>query len=146
LEARPAAAYGGVRRQELTGVGAAAQDRKYGRRRSRPAGVTLKEGRIMKTTDTAAEQLPDEQPDGTSAKTPKKRAKPPVRKPAPEIPPGDKLLLTAQEVSALTGLHVDVVYRWGKSGRLPSLRLGRTVRFPRVAIERWIERYQQGGE
>jgi excisionase family DNA binding protein len=58
----------------------------------------------------------------------------------------EKLLLTAAEVAGLTGLHQDVVYRWGKSGRFPTLRVNRTVRFPRRAIEAWIERNQQGGE
>lgn len=75
-----------------------------------------------------------------------KRAKPPVRKPVPSIPTAEKLLLTAGEVAALTGLHPDVVYKWGKAGTFPTLRVNRRVRFPRRAIEAWIERNQQGGE
>jgi excisionase family DNA binding protein len=51
----------------------------------------------------------------------------------------EKLLLTAAEVAALTGLHQDVVYRLGAGGIFPTLRMGRRVRFPRRAIEAWIE-------
>ncbi len=47
-----------------------------------------------------------------------------------ELPP----TLTADEVAGLLRISRWQCYELAKSGRLPSLRLGRSVRFPRRAV------------
>ena len=55
------------------------------------------------------------------------------------IPLAEKLLLSAQEVAVLTGLHPDDVYRLGADGTLPTLKINRRTKFPTAGIIRWIE-------
>lgn len=98
----------------------------------------------MSRKTNAAAALPADDNDDAAEKP--KRARPPQRKAVPVVPLGEKLLLSAIEVAGLTGLHPDVVYKWGSNGTFPVLRSGSRVRFPRRAIEAWIERNSTGGE
>lgn len=41
----------------------------------------------------------------------------------------DKKLYTAKELSAVLGVSEDTVWRWGREGKLRTVRIGRTVRF-----------------
>lgn len=49
-------------------------------------------------------------------------------------------LLTPKEVAALLCLPVSTVYELARSGRLPSLRIGRAVRFEQHDLESFIAR------
>lgn len=53
----------------------------------------------------------------------------------------NNLLLTAQEVADLLKISRALAYKWLMDGTLPALRapVGRMVRVPRAALERWIE-------
>lgn len=53
---------------------------------------------------------------------------------------GGPLLLRIREVQKLTGYSRAHVYKMINQGRLPVVRLGKTVRIPRQGLERWLER------
>jgi excisionase family DNA binding protein len=57
-----------------------------------------------------------------------------------------KRLLRAREVAEITGWSLAKVYSMALSGDLPSLRAGRSVRYPLTALERWIEANTTGGD
>ena len=48
-------------------------------------------------------------------------------------------LLNASEVAALLRVHLKTIYLLAGAGRLPVIRIGRTVRFPKAAIERLLQ-------
>jgi excisionase family DNA binding protein len=50
----------------------------------------------------------------------------------------DKTLLRAEEVARLLGIGRSKTYELIARGELPSLRIGRLVRVPRHALDRWI--------
>ncbi len=50
----------------------------------------------------------------------------------------EPLLLKANEVGKLLGLGRSKVFAMVAAGQLPALRIGRSVRVPREALERWI--------
>lgn len=50
----------------------------------------------------------------------------------------DRALLRAEEVARLLGIGRSKTYELIASGELPSLRIGRLVRVPRHALDRWI--------
>jgi excisionase family DNA binding protein len=53
--------------------------------------------------------------------------------------------LTAAEVGSLLKVHPRTILRLAaEDASMPTLRLGRTVRFPRAELERWLERKRQG--
>ncbi len=47
-------------------------------------------------------------------------------------------LLTADELARVLRVGRTTVYRWAKEGRLPSVKIGKTVRFNRLEIEKII--------
>ena len=49
-----------------------------------------------------------------------------------------KLLLRVTEVAYLLGLSRSEIYKLISSSDLPSIRIGRSVRVPRGALELWI--------
>ena len=51
----------------------------------------------------------------------------------------EPLLLRAGEVASLLGLGRSTVFALLAAGELPVIRIGRSVRVPRVALERWID-------
>jgi excisionase family DNA binding protein len=51
---------------------------------------------------------------------------------------GRRELLTAEELAALLNVSEKTVYRWGKSGSLPSVRLGAAVRFEPAVVSVWL--------
>lgn len=55
----------------------------------------------------------------------------------------EPLLLRAGEVARLLGLGRSKVFAMLAAGELPAIRFGRSVRVPRVALERWIEERTQ---
>ena len=54
------------------------------------------------------------------------------------------LLYRATEVASLTGLSKQMIYQLAAEGRIPSLRIGRSVRFPSAELETWIRRLSTG--
>jgi excisionase family DNA binding protein len=55
-------------------------------------------------------------------------------------------LLRPEQVSEMTGLSRGKVYAMAATGELPSIRAGRSVRFPLGALTRWILANTRGGE
>jgi len=53
--------------------------------------------------------------------------------------PVEPLLLRAGEVARLLGLGRSSVFALLAAGELPVVRIGRCVRVPRIALERWID-------
>jgi len=49
------------------------------------------------------------------------------------------LLLRTGEVGKLLGLGRSKVFAMPAAGQLPAIRIGRSVRVPRLALDRWIE-------
>jgi excisionase family DNA binding protein len=61
---------------------------------------------------------------------------------APEAPPD---YLTAEDVAARVKVSPPTIYRWSLDDpSMPTLRIGRTVRFPRERLERWLRGREQG--
>jgi excisionase family DNA binding protein len=58
---------------------------------------------------------------------------------------GAERLLDAGEVAAILHVARSWVYEETRHGRMPHVRLGRYVRYRRVAIEEWV-RDLEGGE
>lgn len=52
----------------------------------------------------------------------------------------EKLLLKVSDVIKATGYCRSVVYSLIASGDLPSIRYGRSVRVPALALQQWIDR------
>lgn len=48
-------------------------------------------------------------------------------------------LLSAVQVAVRLGMHPDQVYYHVRLGRIPCVRIGRSVRFVESQIERWLE-------
>jgi excisionase family DNA binding protein len=61
---------------------------------------------------------------------------------APEAPPA---YLTAEQVAERVQVFPPTIYRWAlDDSSMPVLRVGRTVRFPRERLERWLRGREQG--
>ncbi len=50
-----------------------------------------------------------------------------------------KRLLNVREAAAYLGLAVDTVYKKARLRELPSVKVGRSLRFDLVALERYVE-------
>lgn len=48
-------------------------------------------------------------------------------------------LLTAEQLSELTGLEVHAVHRYAREGKIPSISIGVKRRFPESALQKWIQ-------
>jgi len=48
-------------------------------------------------------------------------------------------LLTAPQLAAVLKVKLKTVYTWAACGRLPSQRVGRSLRFSPTAIRSWLE-------
>jgi excisionase family DNA binding protein len=54
-------------------------------------------------------------------------------------PQGDRpRLMTPAEVSRVLGCTLRRVYRLTSKGVLPAVRIGRTIKFDRITLEKWI--------
>jgi excisionase family DNA binding protein len=51
----------------------------------------------------------------------------------------EPLLLRSGEVAKLLGLGRSTVFAMLAAGELPVVRIGRSVRVPRAALERWVD-------
>ncbi len=52
-----------------------------------------------------------------------------------------KRLLNVEEAAAYLGLKVDTVYKKARLRELPSVKVGRALRFDVVALERYVEQH-----
>ena len=52
----------------------------------------------------------------------------------------ETLLLRASEVAAALGVSRATAYEMMASGTLPTVRIGRAVRVPRIGLEDWVRR------
>ena len=57
-----------------------------------------------------------------------------------------RLVLRAEEVAEELGIGRWKVYEMMATGELPTIRIGRLVRVPRAALERWIEERTSTGQ
>jgi len=51
--------------------------------------------------------------------------------------PGE-VLLTADEVAARLHIHVQTIYLWARTHRIPSFKIGHSLRFRPDMIDAWI--------
>lgn len=56
----------------------------------------------------------------------------------------DAILLRAIEVAAALGVGRATAYEMMASGTLPVVRIGRSIRVPRAALEDWVRRQTVG--
>ena len=57
----------------------------------------------------------------------------------------EPVLLRAEEVARMLGVGRSTVYELIVRGQLPVVRIGRLVRVPAAALERWIDQRTSGG-
>ena len=48
--------------------------------------------------------------------------------------------MTVEEASEYLHLHPQTIYVMARQGALPILKVGRAVRFDKLALDRWIQR------
>jgi len=63
---------------------------------------------------------------------------------APDLRVTAPLLLRPEEAARLLGLGRTTVFAMLAAGDLPVVRIGRSVRIPRVALEQWIAEHSEG--
>lgn len=51
---------------------------------------------------------------------------------------GDHPVMTVEEVAQYLNLVPDTIYRKARRGELPAVKVGKVWRFPREALERWL--------
>ena len=57
----------------------------------------------------------------------------------------DSALMNVKELSTLLGVSVRTTWRLRSAGKLPSpIRIGRSVRWDRADIERWVDELKGG--
>ncbi len=52
-------------------------------------------------------------------------------------------LLRPSDAAKMLGISRGTLYNWTYQGRIPAVRLGRTLRFSRVALEQFIRSHTQ---
>jgi len=50
----------------------------------------------------------------------------------------ERLALRPREAAALLGISGRTLWSWTKDGLLPHIKIGRTLRYPRAALEAWL--------
>ncbi|MCY4639491.1 MAG: helix-turn-helix domain-containing protein [Chloroflexi bacterium] len=51
----------------------------------------------------------------------------------------DAVLLTVREAAAFLRISRNLAYELVARGEIPAVRLGRVIRVPRAALDRWLE-------
>lgn len=47
--------------------------------------------------------------------------------------------LTVRQAAETLGLHEQTIYKWSRTGRIPTLRIGGTLRFDPALLADWLE-------
>ena len=47
--------------------------------------------------------------------------------------------LTTKQAAEMLGIHPMTIYKWSRTGRIPTLRLGGALRFDPQALAAWLE-------
>ena len=55
----------------------------------------------------------------------------------------DRRYLSVQECAEYTGISVKTLYRWSRESKVPSHKIGHLLRFDRIEISKWIDRYKR---
>ncbi len=50
----------------------------------------------------------------------------------------DTVLMTVKEVARYLGLHPGNIYKKVREGSIPAVRIGRSWRFPKAMIDKWL--------
>lgn len=50
--------------------------------------------------------------------------------------------LTVRQAAEALGLHEQTVYKWSRTGRIPTLRIGGALRFDPSLLADWLENRQ----
>jgi excisionase family DNA binding protein len=58
----------------------------------------------------------------------------------------ERLVWSAEELARLLGVTPKAIYAMTSKQRLPCVRVGRRLFFPRGLIEKWLSEQAQGGE
>lgn len=58
---------------------------------------------------------------------------------APTLPPSATRLISPHELGEILQVSVSTLYRLCRNGEIPHIRVGRTLRFSRPAIDRWLD-------
>ena len=51
----------------------------------------------------------------------------------------EPLLVSPREAAAILGIGRDACYQLIREGRLPTLKVGRSIKVPRIALSRFVE-------
>lgn len=54
-------------------------------------------------------------------------------------------LLTPQELASELGVKLSTIYHWSHIGFIPTVKLGRLIRFRRSSVMRWLEKRETKG-
>jgi excisionase family DNA binding protein len=57
----------------------------------------------------------------------------------------DEKLLTPQDVADRLGVKVSTVYYWSHIGYIPTVKLGRLIRFRWSKVNHWLEKKEREG-
>ena len=55
----------------------------------------------------------------------------------------EKRYLNIAETAEYTGINVKTLYKWSRCEMIPCYKIGRILRFDKVAIDKWIRDYQK---
>lgn len=53
-------------------------------------------------------------------------------------------LLNVQEVADFLQMNAATIYNWAQEGRIPAIKLGRSWRFRRADLEKWLDANSPG--
>lgn len=54
-------------------------------------------------------------------------------------------LLTSKQLSELLQVNLSTVYKWTHMGFIPHVKLGKSIRFNKQDVERWLSERQRKG-
>ncbi len=54
-------------------------------------------------------------------------------------------LMTPQQVAEMLNVKLSTVYHWSHVEYIPTVRMGKLIRFRRVSILRWVDRKESKG-
>lgn len=55
----------------------------------------------------------------------------------------DRRYLSIKDCAEYTGISSKTLYRWSREQKIPSHKIGHLLRFDRIEISKWIDRYKR---